>query len=483
MRKKAHHISENAKVRKLTLILIAGYVFLVAAFYFLAGEQLHLRQSRGEVPMPTADSGTVELVAGSVVEQVFSAKIQRLERLEVQWGTYYRPNAGTVWMELVNLLDGTTLLSQVYDVSVITEGGITALTAQVPIEGLSGTPLLLRLTADSVSGSAVSPLMNSQSQEDWKLLLNGLPAAGTLCLAAYGKDYIWTGLHYWQFAAVGLALLLVSLAIISFRYKTGRHSYVLNALTAIQKYNFLIRQLVARDFKIKYKRSILGVFWSFLHPLLIMSVQYVVFSTIFKRNIPNFAVYLLIGVVSFNFFSESCGMALTAILGNYRLITKVYVPKYIYPLTRVMSSVVNLGISIIPLVLMSLFTGVRFQKSAILSLYFFGCLILFSLGLGLLLSASMVFFRDTQFLWHVFVTAWTYATPIFYPETIIPDDFRSILVINPLYHFIKNIRMCILDGLSPEPFIYVQCLLIAAGMLLTGSLVFKKTQDKFVLYM
>ena len=79
--------------------------------------------------------------------------------------------------------------------------------------------------------------------------------------------------------------------------------------------------------------------------------------------------------------------------------------------------------------------------------------------------------------------AWTYATPIFYPETIIPDNFKMILVINPLYHFIKNIRMCILDGLSPEPFIYIQCLMIAAGMLLVGALVFKKTQDKFVLYM
>lgn len=483
MGKKAHYAPEDLKVKKFSLILIAGYVFLVTVFYFLAGEQLHLRQSRSEIPMSAADSGTVELVAGSVVEQIFSAKIQRLERLEVQWGTYYRPNTGTVWMELVNLLDGTTLLSQDYDISVIPEGGITTLAAEVPLEGLSGVPLMLRLTSNSASGSAVSPLMNTQEQEDWSLLLNGLPSAGALCLAVYGTDYIWTGLHYWQFAASGLVLLLGALAIVFFRYKTGRHSYVLNALAAIQKYNFLIRQLVARDFKTKYKRSILGVFWSFLHPLLIMSVQYVVFSTIFKSDIPNYAVYLLIGVVSFNFFSESCGMALTAILGNYRLITKVYVPKYIYPLTRVISSVVNLSISLIPLVLMSLLTGVSFQKSAILSLYFFGCLILFSLGLGLLLSASMVFFRDTQFLWHVFVMAWTYATPIFYPETIIPDNFKMILVINPLYHFIKNIRMCILDGLSPEPFIYIQCLMIAAGMLLVGALVFKKTQDKFVLYM
>jgi len=484
MKKQTHHKPINSEIRKLGFILIGGYIFLVAAFYFLADEQLHLRQSRGNVPMSAADSGTVELAAGSVVEQVFSVKIQRLERLEVQWGAYYRPNAGTVWMELINTQDGTTLLSQAYDVSAIPEGGVTTLEAETPLEGLYEVPLLLRLTSDSLPGSAVSPLMDSQGQEEnWSLLLNGLPAEGTLCLGAYGTDYIWTGLHYWKFTAAGLLLLLAALAVISFRSRTGRHSYVLNALAALQKYSFLIRQLVARDFKIKYKRSVLGVLWSFLHPLLVMSVQYVVFSTIFKGDVPNFAVYLLIGVVSFNFFSEACGMALGAILGNYSLITKVYVPKYIYPLTRVMSSVVNLSISLIPLALVSLLTGVRFHKSVILSLYFFGCLIIFSLGLGLLLSASMVFFRDTQFLWGVLSMIWMYATPIFYPETILPDNFKVILRINPLYYFLKNLRMCILSGLSPEPFAYFQCLMMALGMLLVGALVFKKTQDKFVLYM
>ncbi len=484
MKKKTFQILEHPEIRTLSLILVGGYVFLVIVFYFLAGEQLHLRQSRGEVPMPIADSGTVELTAGNVVEQIFSVKIQRLERLEVQWGTYYRPNAGTVWMELVNLQDGVVLLAQAYDTSLITEGGMTTLAAETPLEGLSGAPLLLRLTSDSVSGSAISPLMYSGEQtENWTLNLNGFPTEGTLCLAVYGTDYIWTGLHYWQFAAVGLALLLGVLAVIIFRFKSGRRSYALNAIAALQKYDFLIRQLVARDFKIKYKRSVLGVFWSFLHPLLIMSVQYVVFSTIFKGDIPNFSVYLLIGVVSFNFFSESCGMALSAILGNYSLITKVYVPKYIYPLTRVMSSVVNLSISLIPLVIMALVTGVRFHKSVFLSLYFFGCLIIFSLGLGLLLSASMVFFRDTQFLWGVLSMIWMYATPIFYPESILPDNFKFVLQINPLYYFLKNLRMCILNGISPEPFAYVQCLMIAMGMLLAGSLVFKKTQDKFILYM
>ena len=105
------------------------------------------------------------------------------------------------------------------------------------------------------------------------------------------------------------------------------------------------------------------------------------------------------------------------------------------------------------------------------------------MGFGLLLSASMVFFRDTQFLWGVLNTIWMYATPIFYPENILPENFKFVHQINPLYHFLKNARICVLEGISPEPAVYVQCLLIALVMLMVGALVFRKTQDKFVLYL
>jgi len=344
--------------------------------------------------------------------------------------------------------------------------------------------LLLRLTADSQPGAAASPLMNTQGQEEgWELSLNGAPTSGTLCFALSGTDYIWTGLHYWQFAAAGLALVLLFIAVIWLRVRSGKRSYVVNAAIAVRKYRFLIRQLVARDFRTKYKRSILGMFWSFLNPLLMMLVQYFVFSTIFKSDVPNFAAYLIIGTVMFNFFNEACGMALGSIVGNASLITKVYMPKYIYPLTRVMSSMVNLGISLIPLLIVCVITGVEFHKSAVLAVFFLICLTVFSLGLGLLLSAAMVFFRDTQFLWGVLSMMWMYATPIFYPETILPEEFKFILQVNPLYHFLKNTRLCILSGISPEPVVYVQCLLLALGALLIGALVFRKAQDRFVLYL
>lgn len=471
-------------LRRLAAGLVLVYAAAIILFYFLAGEQLHLRQSRGNVGLPLSDSGTVELAAGNVVEQRFTAKIQRLEQIDIQWGTYYRANAGTVLAELTDLRSGEVLLSRSFDAAAIQEGGLTALTAETPLEGLYEAPLLLRLTADSQPGSAVSPLMNTRAgEEGWGLTLNGAPTPGVLCFAVSGTDYIWTGLHYWQFAAAGLALILLFIAAVWHRCRSGKHSYVANAVIAVQKYRFLIRQLVSRDFKTKYKRSILGVFWSFLNPLMTMMVQYFVFSTIFKNDVPHFAAYLIVGTVMFNFFSEACGMTLTSILGNASLITKVYMPKYIYPLTRTLSSAVNLAISLLPALMVCLATGVRLQKSVVLSLYFFVCVIVFSLGLGMLLATSMVFFRDTQFLWNVLNMMWMYATPIFYPESILPDNFKIVLQINPLYHFLRSIRMCILDGISPEPVIYVQCLVIALGMLLAGAFVFYREQNKFVLYL
>ena len=474
-------------LKKVAVVCVIGYLLLAFLFPLLAGEQLYLKQSDGSMHMPTAQSGTVELYAGNCIDQHFTTRVQRLETVSLQWGTYYRANAGAVIMELYNMNTEQVLLSGSFDAATIPEGGVTTLTAETPLEGLAGVPLMLRVySPDSQPGSAVSPLMYTESTlPNTLLFFNGVtePVVGTLCFSVQGTDYIWFGLHYWAFATLGFALLLAELVYAYWKCSHGRTSYLINAILAVRQYRFLIRQLVARDFKIKYKRSVLGMFWSFLNPLLTMSVQYFVFSTIFKSAIPNYATYLLIGIVCFNFFSEACNMSLFSILGNASLITKVYMPKYIYPVTRVISSVVNLAISLIPLILVCLVTGVQFEKSALLSLFFLICLIVFSLGISLILSTAMVFFRDTQFLWGVFSMIWMYASAIFYPESILPDNFRFVLDVNPLYYFIKSIRVCILDGISPEPIVYGQCILTALLTLLLGAVVFKRNQDKFVLYL
>ncbi|MTK14010.1 MAG: ABC transporter permease, partial [Clostridiaceae bacterium] len=192
-------------------------------------------------------------------------------------------------------------------------------------------------------------------------------------------------------------------------------------------------------------------------------------------------IYLLIGVVMFNYFSEVCGMSLSSIISNAGLITKVYIPKYIYPLSKVLSSTVNLAISLLPLIGVMIISGVPFSKSFFLVPFALVCLMIFCFGLGMLLSASMVYFRDTQFLWGVVSMLWMYATPIFYPENILPNQFKFVLDYNPIYYFIKFVRTCILQGISPEPLLYIQCFLFSFGMLIVGAVIFKKSQDKFIL--
>ena len=481
-------------LRRVCALCIALYIVLVVLLYFLMGEQLHFRDSRGNIELQPAESGTVELVQGAVVEQTFSVKIQRLREVSVQWGTYYRLNSGTVVMELYNQNDGTLVLSKTFNVAEIAEGGLTTMTADEPIEGLYGTPLLLRVYADSALGSGVSPLMSvsdgvlvnegmEEGQTPFTLTMNGQPVAGVLCFSVTGEDYIWTGLHYWKFAVAFGAVIGLYLLGTYWRWKQGKHSFLVNALVAIQKYRFLIKQLVNRDFKAKYKRSILGVFWSFLNPLLNMLVQFVVFSNMFKFDIPNFPVYLLCGNVIFSYFSEACGMSLVSVIGNAGLITKVYVPKYIYPLTRIISSMVNMLISLIPLFVVAILSGLVPTKAYFLLPVPLLCLAMFCLGLGMLLAAAMVFFRDVQFLWGVLTTIWMYLTPIFYPVSALPEAVQAVVKMNPLYFYVTFVRTCIIDGVSPEPVIYAQCALIGLGMLLIGAFVFKKSQDKFVLYL
>ena len=240
--------------------------------------------------------------------------------------------------------------------------------------------------------------------------------------------------------------------------------------------------MVQRDFKTKYKRSVLGVLWSLLNPLLTMTVQYIVFSTIFKSSIENFPVYLLIGTICYAFFSESISSALNAIVGNASLITKVYVPKYIYPFTKVISSGINLLFSMIPLLVVMIFTDTRFTFAMLMVPVPLMFLFMLCLGVGLLLCTGMTFFRDVQFLWSVVVMLWSYYTPIFYPESIIPSAWLGLFKLNPLYHVIRLMRSLLMDGVSPDPKTYAVCFVACFVPFVIGAWAFKRKQDRFILY-
>ena len=219
-----------------------------------------------------------------------------------------------------------------------------------------------------------------------------------------------------------------------------------------------------------------------MNPLLTMTVQYIVFSTIFRSGISNFPVYLLSGIILFNFFTDAVGQGLTSIVGNASLITKVYVPKYIYPVTRVVSSSINMLISVIPLLIVTLLTGAKITPAVLLLPFALACLLVFCIGMSLFLSTTEVFFRDTQYLWGIVSLVWMYATPLFYPENIIPTQFRFIQTLNPMYHYVRFVRTILINGCSPEPKAYLFCAASASLMCVFGAIVFKKNQDKFILY-
>ena len=251
----------------------------------------------------------------------------------------------------------------------------------------------------------------------------------------------------------------------------------------VRRYGFLIEQLVRRNFNTKYRQSILGVLWSFLNPLLTMLVQYLVFSTLFRSAIDHFPVYLISGIIVFSFFTECVTLGMDAIVMNASLITKVAIPKLIFPFSRALSSLINFLISLLPLLLLMLLTGVRVSPALLLLPLMIAFLFLFALGVMLVMATLNVFFRDTRFLWSVISLLWTYATPIFYPDTIWPEGLRGIFHLNPMYQLIDFLRQIVIAGIPPTPERLLACGAGAFGMLMIGLVIFRRYEKKFVFHL
>lgn len=249
------------------------------------------------------------------------------------------------------------------------------------------------------------------------------------------------------------------------------------------KYRDLLKQLVVRDIKLKYRRSILGYVWSVLNPLLIMIVMTVVFSTMFSRNVENFPVYLFTGQLMFNFMNQSTHQALTAINSNAALLKKAYIPKYIFVFSKITSGLVDFMFSCIALVFVMLVTGASFSWYNLLFLFVALQLYVFCLGLGLFLAQANVFFRDIQYIYNAFTTAWLYLTPIFYPVESLSKELQWIIShVNPMYFYIAQFRALIYQGCMPGWKFVIAGSVTAVLMLLIGMFFFAKNQDKFILY-
>lgn len=251
-----------------------------------------------------------------------------------------------------------------------------------------------------------------------------------------------------------------------------------------KKYGFLLQQLVIRDFKVKYKRSVLGVFWSLLYPVLTMAVMAVVFTNMFKFSTPgvNYLVYLMSGLVIFNYFSEATNNGMSSVVANFSLINKVYMPKYIFPLSKCLFVGINFLLTLIPLYAIIIITGTGVSVLHLLLPFVIICLFLFTVGFSFILATISVFLRDMFYIYGVIISLWTYMTPIMYDVAIIPSNLQLIFKFNPLYWFIKFARDIILFKAVPTLNVWIYCSVFAIGFFLLGIIVFKKNQDKFIYY-
>lgn len=245
---------------------------------------------------------------------------------------------------------------------------------------------------------------------------------------------------------------------------------------------FILKTLVSKDFKLKYRRSTLGVLWSVLNPLLMMAVLSAVFSFMFRFSIENYPLYLILGTILFSLMSNSTTCAMSSIIEAAPLIKKVKVEKIIFPLEKVSFEVLNFVISLIAVALVM----AAFRVAPTLNIIYLPLLVLyvalFSLGIGMLLASLAVFFKDIIHLWGVVTTAWTYATPIFYPTDMLSGWMQTAMEFNPMYHYVTYFRSIMMWNVTPSLTENLICLAMAAITLVVGFLVFRKTEHKFILF-
>lgn len=252
-------------------------------------------------------------------------------------------------------------------------------------------------------------------------------------------------------------------------------------LQNFNKYSFLLTELIKRDISGKYKTSTLGLFWSFLNPLLSMIVLTMVFSLIFAGSIKNFPVYLFSGKLLFDLFANTTTGAMNSIKGNAEIIKKIYVPKYMFAIGIVCSEFINFLISLIVLVLVMIVTKAPFHFALIYSPIPIFFLIILTTGVGLILATATTFFTDIRYLYGVLIMLLSFMTPLFYPISIIPKKFLFAFKLNPLYAAVSSFRDIILDGVFPHTLPLLFLIFTSIASLIIGIFVFRKYQDKFVL--
>ena len=253
-------------------------------------------------------------------------------------------------------------------------------------------------------------------------------------------------------------------------------------LQKIKKNQFLFEELVKRDFKTKYKRTILGVGWSLLSPLLTLLVMRLVFTQFFGQNTPHYTTYLFCGNLVFSYFSESTSQGMTSLISNAGIFAKVNVPKYLFLFSKNVQTLINFGLTLCIFFVFCALDHITFTWKFILLLYPILCLMLFNIGVGLVLSALFVFFRDVQYLWSVFTQLLMYASAIFYSIDGYSYTVQCLFLCNPVYLFIRYFRKIVLDATIPTVWFHLLMLADVAIVLGLGCWIYKKYNTRFLYY-
>lgn len=480
-------LKKNRFVLKLLCTVLIFIAFVGIFYWVVADNWTHAGVKTG---MVSAESFTPEISDQTLITQSFSLDADELKAINIQAKRIAERPVGKIAFRIMEKDTQHCLHEFEVPSEAFEDNKIYKIELAPGLDGIRGRRLDLEIRSDSSSGivfcygqridtgRAQFPVMTGET-----LTINGQAVQGQLVVSYAGEARLMAA--RWIFPVAGLLLVGIVIVMICYHRKKEKlkQSKLVVCGEVYHRYSYLLKQLVVRDFKVKYKASVLGVLWSFLNPLLMMLVYYFVFSNLFKSNIEHFPVYLMTGIVMMNYFSEATNLGLQSIIGSRGLITKVYMPKYIYPLSKVLSSAINMIISFIPLLVIMLIVGVGFHRSLLLIPFVILFIVMLCLGLSFILATVTVYFRDTQFLWGVIIIMLNFLTPIFYPEAIIPQQFIHIYHLNPLYQVITFLRTVTMNGVAPPPLAFLYCTLTCGVPLLIGIFVFKKNQDHFVYHL
>ena len=253
-------------------------------------------------------------------------------------------------------------------------------------------------------------------------------------------------------------------------------------LEKIKRYQFLFSELVKRDFTKKYKRTMLGMAWSILSPLMTLLVMWIVFSNFFGGNMKHYVVYLFAGQLVFGYFTDSTNLSMNALVNNAGIFTKVNVPKYLFLLSQNVSSLINFGLTLLLFFGFAALDGVTFTWKFLCLLYPIACLVTFNIGMGMILSALYVFFRDMQYLWGVITQLLMWMSAIFYTIEGFSYKVQMMFLANPIYLYIRYFRKIVLDGVIPSPGFHLLAAAYALAALAIGTFVYRKYNHEFLYY-